>query len=125
MTVALATRIHEVVGQLKDGEQEAALVILERMLNGQAAYGPIDIDHDNRDWNEETFEEACDELVYRAFRALAVARARRLAARRQDLHGFHVRLEVPSNANGDALARFVDELHERGSTEVTFTRRPW
>lgn len=41
-----------------------------RLLEGQRAYGRLDLAHDARDWKQERAQELGDVLVYTAFEAL-------------------------------------------------------
>jgi hypothetical protein len=45
-------------------------LITDRLIQGQAAYGLLDIAKDPRDFNREVLEEVCDSSVYAAVQLL-------------------------------------------------------
>jgi hypothetical protein len=53
--------------QLGPNAQRVLLMIADRLVKGAKQYGDFDAD---RDWVHEAFEEACDQTVYLAIRAL-------------------------------------------------------
>ena len=62
---------------LGDDELRVLSLIAERLAQGRATYGPLDIGGDYRDWRVELGYEAADALVYAAAEALRRAPQRR------------------------------------------------
>ena len=62
---------------LGDGELQVLSLIAERLAQGRATYGPLDIHGDHRDWRVELGMEAADALVYAAAEALRRAPEKR------------------------------------------------
>jgi hypothetical protein len=63
--------LHTIIPQLGQDERRVLAHIAERLLIGQRQYGLLDIANDQRDWTKEASEEAFDQAVYVAIRALA------------------------------------------------------
>lgn len=59
--------------QLGPDEQRVLIRLAARLLEGQRAYGRLDLRKDPRDWRKERAEELTDALVYLAFEEVAEA----------------------------------------------------
>jgi hypothetical protein len=64
-------RIVAIASLLRKQEAMVARALLERLLDGQLEYGPLDLAKDKRDWKQEEAMEAVDGTWYRQFRAIA------------------------------------------------------
>lgn len=62
--------IVELCGQLGDDERTVLARLAERLRDGQAAYGRLDLARDSRDWTAERAAELEDVLIYSAFEAV-------------------------------------------------------
>jgi hypothetical protein len=56
--------------QLEPDAQRTLNYLARRLLDGQKAYGKLDLASDPRDWKKERGEEIADLLVYTAFESL-------------------------------------------------------
>jgi hypothetical protein len=62
--------IYAKLAKLGLGELRVIELITDRLIQGQAVYGLLDIAKDPRDFNREVLEEVCDSSVYAAVQLL-------------------------------------------------------
>lgn len=74
-TDTIRRRCHELVDRLVDDELNVAELILSRIDDGRAEYGPMRLAEDGRDLLEEALEEDVDGMIYRS---MFLVRGRRL-----------------------------------------------
>ena len=72
---ALERQLDSACAELGDDEIRTLVVLARRLLEGQRAYGRIDLTNDTRDFRRERSEEIQDLLVYSAFETLRAERA--------------------------------------------------
>lgn len=73
MTAPVSNRclgIYAKLAKLGLDELQVIELITDRMIQGQAVYGLLDIAKDPRDFNREVLEEVCDSSVYAAVQLL-------------------------------------------------------
>jgi hypothetical protein len=76
-------KLANVIARLNRDETRVVLELAERLLEGQHAYGPLDLGNDTRNWRAEARSEVEDLLIYYAFLALMPrGNSRRQFARR-------------------------------------------
>ncbi len=63
-------RLDATCAELGDDEIRVIAFLARRLLEGQRAYGLLDLATDRRDWKQERAQELADALVYTAFEAL-------------------------------------------------------
>jgi hypothetical protein len=61
----------EIVTQLGDDEMAVLEALARRLLQGQLAYGRLDLARDKRSWKKEKGEELMDRLIYETFAEVA------------------------------------------------------
>ncbi len=71
-SVELLRRLDTCARQMNCDELEVLAVVAERLMGpGREQYGPLDIDSDGRDWDQEGGEEFIDAAVYGAVKCIA------------------------------------------------------
>jgi hypothetical protein len=77
----VATELDRICRGLGTAEVQVLTWVAQRLAKGQAQYGRLDLEHDQRDWTRERSEELGDAVVYSALLELTrIAREGRLVA---------------------------------------------
>ena len=63
----MSARLAAIVSELGADEVRVLEALAARLLEGQRAYGRLDLRHDARDWRKERGQELADALIYGAF----------------------------------------------------------
>ena len=72
----MSARLAAIVSELGADEVRVLEALAARLLEGQRAYGRLDLRHDARDWRKERGQELADALIYGAFAEVAATMAR-------------------------------------------------
>ena len=67
-------KLLDVLAELGADERRVLLALARRLLEGQKAYGRLDLANDARDWRKERADELADALVYGAIAEVAATR---------------------------------------------------
>jgi hypothetical protein len=62
--------------RMNGDERESMLMLLDKLAAGRERYGPLNLDSDGRDWNDEASDEAIDLMCYLMFGRVKRKRSR-------------------------------------------------